>query len=56
VSERAQPLTCQGVNYLVAAAAERAGLSGIHRRWCTSPVRSDRVGSPLSGFNYPDAA
>jgi type 1 fimbriae regulatory protein FimB len=30
VSERAQPLTRQGVNYLVAAAAERAGLSGIH--------------------------
>jgi type 1 fimbriae regulatory protein FimB len=30
VSERVQPLTRQGVNYLVAAAAERAGLSGIH--------------------------
>jgi type 1 fimbriae regulatory protein FimB len=30
VSERAQPFTRQGLNYLVAAAAERAGLSGIH--------------------------
>ena len=38
VSERVQPLTRQGVNYLVAAAAKRAGLSGIHphtlRRSC----------------------
>jgi site-specific recombinase XerD len=30
VSERAQPLTRQGVNYLVGVAAERAGLSGAH--------------------------
>jgi transposase len=30
--------------------------SSVAGRWCTSPVRSDRVGSPLSGFNYPDAA
>jgi site-specific recombinase XerD len=30
VSERGQPLTRQAVNYLVAAAAERAGLAGVH--------------------------
>ena len=30
VSERDQPLTRQGVNYLVAAAAERAGLANVH--------------------------
>jgi type 1 fimbriae regulatory protein FimB len=30
VSERDQPLTRQGVNYLVAAAAARAGLTGVH--------------------------
>jgi type 1 fimbriae regulatory protein FimB len=30
VSERDQPLTRQGVNYLVAVAAERAGLPGTH--------------------------
>ena len=30
VSERGQPLTRQAVNYLVAAAAGRAGLAGIH--------------------------
>ena len=30
VSERDQPLTRQGVNYLVAVAAERAGLPGAH--------------------------
>ena len=29
-SERGQPLTRQAVNYLVAAAAERAGLPGVH--------------------------
>src|ERR1700759_4519553 len=29
-SERGQPLTCQAVNYLVAAAARRAGLAGVH--------------------------
>ncbi len=30
ISERGQPLTRQAVNYLVAAAAERAGLVGVH--------------------------
>jgi integrase len=30
VSERGQPLTRQAVNYLVAAAAARAGLAGVH--------------------------
>src|SRR5271170_7089430 len=30
VSERDQPLTRQGVNYLVEAAAARAGLTGVH--------------------------
>ena len=30
VSERGQPLTRQAVNYLVAAAAARAGLTGVH--------------------------
>ena len=30
VSERSQPLTRQAVNYLVAAAAARAGLAGVH--------------------------
>jgi len=30
VSERDQPLTRQGVNYLVSAAAERAGLACVH--------------------------
>src|SRR3954454_402174 len=30
VSERGQPMTRQAVNYLVAAAAERAGLLGVH--------------------------
>jgi type 1 fimbriae regulatory protein FimB len=30
VSERGQPLTRQAVNYLVAAAARRAGLPGVH--------------------------
>jgi site-specific recombinase XerD len=30
VSERDQPLTRQGVNYLVAAAAKRAGLANVH--------------------------
>jgi type 1 fimbriae regulatory protein FimB len=30
VSERGQPLTRQAVNYLVAAAAGRAGLAGVH--------------------------
>jgi site-specific recombinase XerD len=30
ISERGQPLTRQAVNYLIAAAAERAGLSGVH--------------------------
>lgn len=30
LSERGQPLTRQAVNYLVAAAAERAGLHGVH--------------------------
>jgi site-specific recombinase XerD len=30
VSERDQPLTRQGVNYLVATAAKRAGLVGVH--------------------------
>src|SRR3954447_11016320 len=30
VSERGQPMTRQGVNYLVAAAAARAGLTGVH--------------------------
>ena len=30
ISERGQPLTRQAVNYLVAAAAMRAGLSGVH--------------------------
>jgi site-specific recombinase XerD len=30
VSERGQPLTRQAVNYLVAAAADRAGLAGVH--------------------------
>jgi type 1 fimbriae regulatory protein FimB len=30
VSERGQPLTRQAVNYLVAAAATRAGLPGVH--------------------------
>ncbi len=30
VSERCQPLTRQAVNYLIAEAAERAGLSGVH--------------------------
>jgi integrase len=30
VSERGQPLTRQSVNYLVAAAADRAGLSDVH--------------------------
>jgi len=30
VSERGQPLTRQAVNYLVAAAAERVGLAGVH--------------------------
>jgi len=30
LSERGQPLTRQAVNYLVAAAAERAGLQGAH--------------------------
>jgi type 1 fimbriae regulatory protein FimB len=30
ISERGQPLTRQAVNYLIASAAERAGLSGVH--------------------------
>src|SRR5690242_6104879 len=30
ISERGQPMTRQAVNYLVAAAAARAGLTGIH--------------------------
>ena len=30
VSERGQPMTRQAVNYLVAAAAERAGLAGVY--------------------------
>ena len=30
VSERGQPLTRQAVNYLVSAAAGRAGLAGVH--------------------------
>jgi type 1 fimbriae regulatory protein FimB len=30
VSERGQPMTRQAVNYLVAAAAARAGLTGVH--------------------------
>ncbi len=30
ISERGQPLTRQAVNYLVATAAERAGLPGVH--------------------------
>lgn len=30
VSERDQPLTRQGVNYVVATAAKRAGLAGVH--------------------------
>src|SRR4051794_13470374 len=30
VSERSQPMTRQAVNYLVAAATERAGLLGVH--------------------------
>jgi len=30
LSERSQPLTRQAVNYLVAAAAERVGLQGVH--------------------------
>jgi type 1 fimbriae regulatory protein FimB len=30
ISERGQPLTCQAVNYLIAVAAERAGLPGVH--------------------------
>ncbi len=30
LSERGQPLTRQAVNYLVAEAAERAGLAGVH--------------------------
>jgi len=30
ISERGQPLTRQAVNYLIAAAAERAGLPGVH--------------------------
>src|SRR3954466_9122671 len=30
ISERGQPLTCQAVNHLIASAAERAGLSGVH--------------------------
>ncbi len=30
ISERGQPLTRRAVNYLIAAAAERAGLPGVH--------------------------
>jgi integrase len=30
ISERSQPLTRQAVNYLIAVAAERAGLPGVH--------------------------
>jgi site-specific recombinase XerD len=41
---RDQPLTRQGVNYLVAAAAKRAGLANVHphtlRHSCASPLRA----------------
>ena len=44
VSERDQPLTRQGVNYLVAAAAKRAGLANVHPTRCAiaaaSPLRT----------------
>ena len=40
VSERGQPMTRQAVNYLVAAAAERAGLRACTRTRCAIPVAS----------------
>ena len=40
VSERGQPMTRQAVNYLVAAAAERAGLPTFTRTRCAIPAAS----------------
>ena len=40
LSERGQPLTRQAVNYLVAAAAKRAGLPACIRTCCGTPAAS----------------